>query len=115
MYRYHFTGAGRSSTGASSAFHAAEVPYVFGTAARAGGGGAPPFADAVRDYWVAFATSGDPNGAPASGRWPHWPAYDARADGYLELGRVIVAKRGLRQAEYDAHDALARARGEVRP
>jgi para-nitrobenzyl esterase len=115
VYRYHFTGVGRSATGASSAFHAAEVPFVFGTAKRAGGGDAPLFADAMRDYWVAFATSGDPNSAPATGRWPHWPAYDARTDPYLELGREIVARRGLREAEYDAHDALARTRGGVRP
>jgi len=69
----------------------------------------------MSDYWVAFATSGDPNGPPSAGRWPRWPAYEAADGPYLELGPEIVARRGLRRAEYDALDAAARARGEIRP
>jgi para-nitrobenzyl esterase len=108
VYRYHFTGAG-----GADASHAAEVPFVFGTAGA--GERDAPLSAAMHDYWVAFATRGDPNGAPAAGQWPRWPAYDARTDAYLELGREIVARRGLRTAEYDVLDALARSRGEVRP
>ncbi|GAC1656270.1 MAG: hypothetical protein NVS4B3_21870 [Gemmatimonadaceae bacterium] len=72
-------------------------------------------ADAMSDYWVAFATSGDPNGPPTGGKWPRWPAYDARTDPYLDLGPEVVAKRALRSALYDSIDVRARARGEVRP
>jgi carboxylesterase type B len=69
----------------------------------------------MSDYWVAFTTGGDPNGQPTSGRWPRWPAYHVRRDEYMDLGAEIVARPGLRTAKYDALDALARTRGEIRP
>ena len=68
----------------------------------------------MSDYWVAFATSGDPNGSPTAGKWPRWPPYDRENDAYLELGSETAARRGLRTLEYDALDALARQRGDVR-
>ena len=70
-------------------------------------------ADAMSDYWVAFASTGDPNAQPASGKWPRWPPHDMRNDAHLELGGEIAARRGLRTVEYDALDALARQRGEL--
>ena len=69
----------------------------------------------MSDYWVAIATSGDPNGPPTVGRWPRWPLYDRSRDSYLELGAQIVAKEGLRRALNDSLDAVGRARGEIRP
>jgi para-nitrobenzyl esterase len=40
---------------------------------------------AMRTYWTQFAKTGNPN---ASGLFD-WPAYDARVDQYLDLGRTI--------------------------
>jgi para-nitrobenzyl esterase len=40
---------------------------------------------AMQSYWTQFAKTGNPN-APGL---PNWPAYDARADQYLNLGRTI--------------------------
>ena len=120
-YMYHFTRVGEGDAArALGATHAAEINFVFGQPPSAGSRhGSTSYdawlADALSDYWVAFATSGDPNGAPSAGKWPRWPVYDARADTYLELGPEIAARRGLRKAEYDVLDALARSRGEVRP
>ena len=120
-YLYHFTRVGdRDAARALGAAHASEIGFAVGRppSVRSKWGGIPydaRLADALSDYWVAFATSGDPNGAPASGKWPQWPVYDPRIDTYLELGPEIVAKRELRKAEYDVLDALARSRGEVRP
>jgi para-nitrobenzyl esterase len=123
-YLYLFTrvAEGPDAMRGASASHGTDLPFIFGVRAGAGvyrftGRAAydSTLAEAMSDYWVAFTASGDPNGAPTSGKWPRWPAYDARTDAYLELGREIVAKRGLRKAEYDVHDALARIRGEVRP
>lgn len=65
------------------AFHAAELPYLFGHVGRAGA--LPPnwpapegpreaaLAQVMMDYWVAFARDGDPNGP---GR-PLWRPYGA--------------------------------------
>jgi len=39
----------------------------------------------MRTYWTQFAKTGNPN---APGLFD-WPAYDARVDQYLDLGRTI--------------------------
>lgn len=72
-------------------------------------------ADAMSDYWVAFAAVGDPNGQSVTSIWPRWLAYSLAGDEYLELSAEIVARQGLRTVEYDALDRLARTRGEIRP
>jgi para-nitrobenzyl esterase len=79
VYRYVFTYASDSR----GAYHSAEIPFVFDHAGV-------PLAETMSDYWVAFATTGDPNG---DGR-PQWPVYEAASDSYLELGRVVGAKQG---------------------
>jgi para-nitrobenzyl esterase len=120
-YIYQFTRVGEDSANrARGAYHSAEITFVFGRPQpfEASAGHAPydaTLADAMSDYWVAFAASGTPNGAPAKGKWPTWPAYDAATDAYMELGPQVVAKRDLRRAEFDAYDAAARAKGAVRP
>jgi para-nitrobenzyl esterase len=60
--------------------HASEVPYVFDTvAARYGkdlSAADEVVAKTINAYWVAFAKTGDPNGA---GR-PNWPVYNPKQD-----------------------------------
>jgi para-nitrobenzyl esterase len=85
------------------AYHSAEIKFVFDHAGV-------PLAETMSDYWVAFATTGDPNG---DGR-PRWPVYDATSDSYLELGSVVQAKAAFRQARYDSLDTIARHSGEIR-
>ena len=120
-YLYQFTRAGEDSASrALGAYHSAEITFVFGRSRplQASAGRAAydsTLADAMSDYWVAFAGSGDPNGPPAAGRQPHWPKYDPTTDAYIELGPTIAAKRDIRKALYDSLDVQARARGEVRP
>jgi para-nitrobenzyl esterase len=119
-YLYHFTRVGEGETArALGAYHAAEVVFSFGrTPPPNSRAGTTPYdarlADAMSDYWTAFATTGDPNARPASGKWPRWPTHDTQNDAYLELGAEIAARRGLRTFEYDALDALAKQRSEVR-
>src|SRR5439155_7560205 len=98
----------------------AEITFVFGRAAPINpvAGHAPydaRLADAMSDYWVALAANGDPNGSPAAGKWPRWPAYDAATDAYLELGPEIAARRDWHRTMYDSLDAVGRSRGEIRP
>ena len=118
---YLFSRAGEDSASrARGAYHSAEITFVFGrprpilaSAGRAAYDST--LAEAMSDYWVAFAAGRDPNGPPAAGRLPPWPRYDAATDAALELGATIVARQGVRRAVYDSLDALARQRGELRP
>lgn len=120
-YLYQFTRAGEDSASrARGAYHSAEITFVFGrphpllaVAGRAAYDST--LAEAMSDYWVSFATSGDPNGPPNAGKWPRWPAYDPATDAYLELGPTVTAREALRRARYDSLDAIGRARGDVRP
>lgn len=79
-------------------FHAAELPYVFGTATRT-----PPLwpkipdnlaerklSEAMGDYWASFARAGQPR---AKG-WPDWPAY-ADNRGFLHIADVPRAGHNL--------------------
>ena len=120
-YLYQFARVAEDSANrARGAYHSAEITFVFGRSRpiEASAGHAAydsTLADAMSDYWVAFAASADPNGPPAAGRWPNWPKYDPVTDAYIELGPTIVAKRDIRRALYDSLDAQARAHGDVRP
>jgi para-nitrobenzyl esterase len=120
-YLYHFTRVGDDSANRRrGAYHSAEITFVFGrprpileSAGRTAYDST--LAEAMSDYWVAFAARGTPNGPPAAGRRPAWPAYARATDASLELGAEVAPRQGVRRAAYDSLDAAARARGEVRP
>ena len=120
-YLYLFTRIGDDSANRRrGAYHSADITFTFGlprpVLASAGRTAYDStLAEAMSDYWVAFAAGGTPNAPPAAGKQPAWPGYDRRADSYLELGPVVIAGREYRRAVYDSVDAVARARGEVRP
>jgi para-nitrobenzyl esterase len=71
------------------AYHGAELAYVFGNFV-------PPewpwteadreLARTISQYWVNFATNGDPN---ASGL-PEWPAFDPNASSVLYIDKTIT-------------------------
>ena len=120
-YLYQFTRVAEDSAARQrGAYHSAEIVFVFGRSRPLDPGAGhtaydASLADAMSDYWAAFAGAGDPNAAPAAGRWPRWPVYDRTTDAYLELGPQIIAKRDIRRTLYDSLDVQARARGEIRP
>ncbi|WP_337846933.1 carboxylesterase family protein [Sphingomonas sp.] len=81
------------------AFHAAEIPYVFGTASRT-----PPYwpripddvtnrrlSDAMLSYWASFARSGTP---VADGQ-PAWEAYGKAANYMAFAGKPLPGTRLL--------------------
>ncbi|MEO8336045.1 MAG: carboxylesterase family protein [bacterium] len=114
---YLFTRVGDDSVNKKrGAYHSADIPFAFGMpkpAIESAGHTSydAALADAMSDYWVAFAMNGNPNTV----RRPNWPVYDRTTDSYLELGPQVVAKSALRRAAYDSLDVLGRARGDVRP
>jgi para-nitrobenzyl esterase len=120
-YVYIFSRVGDDSVNRKrGAYHSAEITFVFGRPhpiLPSAGTSAydSTVAEAMSDYWVAFATSGDPNGPPTAGKWPRWPRYDASTDALLEIGPEIAARTMVKRAVYDSLDAAARSRGGVRP
>jgi para-nitrobenzyl esterase len=120
-YLYIFSRVGEDSASRQrGAYHSAEITFVFGRPhpLQASAGAAAydsTVAAAMSDYWVAFASSGDPNGAPAAGKWPRWPRYSAATDALLEIGPQVGARTLVKRAVYDSLDQVGRARGQVRP
>lgn len=97
VYLYYFSRVPPGEeTRALGAYHASEIPYVFGWDAALGGA---PFdavdrtvSEAMSDAWVRFAATGDPNG----GTLPPWQPYHGPAGSYMEFGDQIRAGTGLR-------------------
>jgi para-nitrobenzyl esterase len=109
-----------SANRARGAYHSAEITFVFGRPhpiQKNAGSTAydPTLADAMSDYWLAFAASGDPNTPPAAGKWPRWPRYESATDALLEFGPEIAPRTMVKRAVYDSLDAVARSHGAVRP
>jgi para-nitrobenzyl esterase len=72
-YVYYFDV--RTPSTPEGAPHGAEVRYVFGNLGAAAGPEERALSEQMRQYWVNFATKGDPNGPGL----PPWPAFDATA------------------------------------
>ncbi len=103
VFVYRFTRAPVLEDGKYGAFHAAEIPYVFGTVWP----GAEwteddeRLATAMRATWLRFALTGDPNG---DGPLPEWPAYTSDNEAYMELGDLFEVKSHLRMEQVKAFD-----------
>ena len=92
------------------AFHGAEVPYAFDSLARETwiprNEDDEDLADAMADYWVRFAATGDPNGDGAA----VWPAYDAGSRNHIIFGDEIATGEGVRDDQCRLFDGLQRMR-----
>lgn len=105
-YLYQFTQeSAKGRANGMGVFHTTELPFVFNTPASAGG-----FSEAdatlsreVRDYWVNFARTGDPNGRNLY----RWPRYNATSDTNLVLGTPVSTEQYLRKQECDFFDSLS--------
>lgn len=100
------------------AFHAAEIPYAFGTTTRT-----PPrwpavpqtpeelaFSNAMMGYWAAFAR----DGAPSAANQPEWRAYNGER-AYMAFEDVPHMRAGPPNS-YEIHEAVVcrrRAAGSV--
>jgi para-nitrobenzyl esterase len=104
-YLYQFTRVPMNNP--LGAFHAVEIPYVFGNADLFSTLGKIEQADydlsaSIMGYWTRFAATGDPNGAGA----PTWPMYEQASDQHLELGDTIRTGAGLYRAACDLADRV---------
>jgi para-nitrobenzyl esterase len=118
---YLFTRVGEDSVNRKrGAYHSADITFTFGLPhPLLPSAGKTPYdsmlAETMTDYFVSFANTLDPNGAPNSGRLPRWPVYDAARDSYLELGPQVAPHTSYRRIVADSLDLMARRRGDVRP
>jgi len=107
-YMYHFAHPPAGFTGTSfGAHHGAEVPYVLGNLEIAGeiAREEKVVSDALGDYWVQFAATGNPNRDGLTA----WPQYDAESDQCLLIGDKISTTQNLRKAKLDAIDSFMNA------
>lgn len=91
------------------AFHAAEIPFVFGNRDRT-----PPrwpaipdtpaqnaMSDAMMSYWLSFARTGHP---VAEGQ-PDWPAY-GRTASYMHFEETPVVRQRLMPGMFELHETV---------
>jgi len=111
----HSTPAERSRD--LAAFHASELPYVFGQVGASAALGPnwprPPLtseesqlSEAMMSYWSSFVR----NGVPKAQGNPVWPRFTAQQRGYLDLDERPTARRDLEPAAYAFADALVAGR-----
>ena len=120
-YLYLFSRVGDDSVNRKrGAYHSADITFTFGlprpileSAGHTTYDAA--LAEAMTDYFVAFAATGNPNGAPRASPRAVWPVYETATDAYIELGPQVVARSALRRTVYDSLDKAGRDRGQVRP
>lgn len=92
-----------------TAFHASEVPFVFGTFEHTPAGwpaipdtlGERKFAGAILDYWTSFAR----NGQPLATNGPSWAPFAPRAS-YMNLGAAPQLSTQFMSGIYDLHEQI---------
>ncbi|HWZ45866.1 MAG TPA: carboxylesterase/lipase family protein [Candidatus Saccharimonadales bacterium] len=108
VYKYYFSHRPPGPQSARlRAFHACELPYVFGNfiwqfpweeADH-------KLAETVSTYWVNFAKTGNPNGNGLV----KWPGYDPATDQSLEFGDPIGVRSQINKAGLDFFDSYYQA------
>jgi para-nitrobenzyl esterase len=103
VYRYYFS---HRPPGPQSerlrAFHAAEIPYVFGNFIWPfpWGDADRNLSDVMMSYWTNFAKTGDPN----AGMLTKWPVYSLEIDNVLEFGDRLSVRTNVNQHGLDFFD-----------
>lgn len=88
------------------AFHAAELPFVFGDLIVTPGG--HRMSNAIGKYWSNMAKFGSPNGAAAGAVDVEWPQYNEKTDRHLVLANTVKADSQLSKKACDFWDTLPR-------
>ncbi len=96
------------------AFHASELPFVFGALdpdqlspnwPAPDGARDQTISDALLDYWTSFAATGQPESA----KGPVWPAY-GNDQAYLKIGPELAVGTNPMPGMFELHEELVRQR-----
>ncbi|HKP85686.1 MAG TPA: carboxylesterase family protein [Blastocatellia bacterium] len=82
------------------AYHAAEIAYVFNNLNRQNGALQEAdfkLAEMMSNYWVSFATTGDPNRKGL----PRWSPYKRDAEAYMDFGDTVQSRNHLLKEQLD--------------
>lgn len=105
-YLYHFSHVPKTANHEFyGAYHAAEIVYVFGNTHILGADGRPEdeaMAEAMQQYLIHFAATGDPNG----GKLPTWPRYDKGTGQHMEFGEKVAPGSDLYGPALDFFDEV---------
>lgn len=92
------------------AFHASEIPFVFGTVAdgsayppawpKPAGEAAEALSEVLVDYWASFAATGQ----PTSARGPHWPSY-GDVETYMHIEETPEVGENAYPGMFEFHEA----------
>ena len=113
-YLYFFSHSYPSELAADlAAFHASEVPFVFGTFADTPGGwpripdtaGERALSAAMLDYWTSFAR----NAVPAAAGGPAWRPF-ASGGAYMQFADKAYLSRALMPGMFDLHEQVMNRR-----
>ena len=123
-YLYYFRHATPAQKARDlAAFHASEIPYVFGQVGEGAALGPnwpkPPLSteetalsDAMLNYWASFVRTGVPT-APGETAWPR---FSAQERGYLDIDQRPTAQRDLQPAAFSwAQGLVAERRAQGKP
>lgn len=100
-----------------AAFHASELPYIFGQVGKSAALGPnwprPPLtkqesqlSDALLSYWVSFVR----DGVPTASNLPDWPRFTLQDRGYLDIDERPSAARDLHPGEFAFAEKLIATR-----
>ena len=103
LYLVSAPGTPGPAGAALGAFHGVELRFLFNAVFGAPlGEVGQRVSEAMRGYWVRFATTGDPN-APGL---PEWPAFEGTSPRHLELGQEVRPVAGLGRPGCDVLDEV---------
>ena len=106
-FLYHSTYSFDSPGGGRwGAFHGSDLTLLFDYTGIPRNQSGDALARAMRQYWIQFAKTGDPN-VPDQ---PNWPGYDSAKGSYLDLGETIHASASLHPEAFNLIDQLYRIR-----
>ena len=94
----------------AGAYHSSDLAFVFNNIGEVGSSGVSwndddhRLAQTISQYWVNFATSGNPNGPGL----PHWSPYSTASRATMELATTPSTTAGVRTEKLDLFDAYAK-------